>query len=158
LLKPVEKARLRETINRAHERLEQKDFQEIESRNVKNAVEIYEESKNEFIERIPVKLKDEIIFVNVSEIASIVADGELLHITNIRNQKYVINFRLKDIEAKLSPSKFIRLSRGALANIEMFEKISPMPGGTYQITMKNGQEISTSRLQSRVLRERLLKL
>jgi two-component system LytT family response regulator len=158
LLKPIEKARLRETLNRVQERLEQKDFREKENKKVKNAAQVYEESKNEFIERIPVRLQDEIVFVSVSEIASIIADGELLHITTRTNKKYVINFRLKDIEAKLRPDKFIRLSRGALANIGMFKKVSPMPGGTYQITLKNGQEISSSRLQSRVLRERLLKL
>ena len=158
LLKPIEKSRLRETLNRVHERLEQKDFRENESKKVRKAVEVYEESKNGFIERIPVKKKDEILFVSVKEIASIVADGELLHITTDSNEKYIINFRLKDIEAKLPLDKFIRLSRGALANIEMFEKVSPMPGGTYLITLKNDQEIPSSRLQSKVLRERLLKL
>lgn len=158
LLKPIEKSRLRETLNRVHERLEQKDFRETESKKVKKAVEVYEESKNEFIERIPVKHREEILLIPVAEVASIIADGELLHITTYKNEKYIINFRLKDIEAKLPTDKFIRLSRGALANVEMFEKVSPMPGGTYLITLKNGQEISSSRLQSRVLRERLLKL
>ncbi len=158
LLKPIEKARLRETLNRVHERLEQKDFREIESKKIKQAAEIYEENKRELIERIPVKHRDEILLIPVEQIASIIADGELLHITTDKNEKYIINFRLKNVEAKLPTDKFIRLSRGALANVEMFEKVSPMPGGTYQITLKNGQEISSSRLQSRVLRERLLKL
>lgn len=159
LLKPVEKGRLRETLNRAHERLEQTDFQATESANLKAAIETYEESvPKEFLERIPVRLRDEILLLPVSTIAAIVADGELLHITNLKNQKYTINFRLKDIEARLEPNKFIRLSRGALANLEMIARISPMPGGTYQITLKNGQEIISSRLQSRILREKLLKL
>lgn len=159
LLKPVEKARLRETINRAAERLEQKDFIETETEKVKKAVEIYEETANGgFLERIPLKKNDEIFLVPTNEIASIIADGELLHITTQNNQKYLINFRLKDIEARLDSEKFIRLSRGALANLEMFEKVSPIAGGTYRITLKNGQEISSSRLQSRILREKLLKL
>lgn len=159
LLKPVEKGRLRETLNRAHERLEQTDFQATESANLKAAIETYEESvPKEFLERIPVRLRDEILLLPVSTIAAIVADGELLHITNLKNQKYTINFRLKDLETRLEPNKFIRLSRGALANLEMIARISPMPGGTYQITLKNGQEIISSRLQSRILREKLLKL
>jgi hypothetical protein len=33
-----------------------------------------------------------------------------------------------------------------------------MPGGTYLVALKNKQEISSSRLQSRILRERLLKI
>ncbi|HSK70186.1 MAG TPA: LytTR family DNA-binding domain-containing protein [Pyrinomonadaceae bacterium] len=159
LLKPVEKARLHETLQRAHERLEQTDFRAQETENLKKAVEVYEETtRSEFLERIPVKKREEILLVPAREIASIIADGELLHITTAKNQKYVINFRLKDLEARLAPDKFIRLSRGALANLEMIERINSMPGGTYLIALKNGQEINASRLQSRILRDRLLKL
>ena len=159
LLKPVEKSRLRETLQRAHERLEQTDWQEKEAGNLRNATKVYDENtRAEFLERIPVKKREEIYLVPAAEVASIVADGELLHITTDKNQKYVINFRLKDLETRLAPDKFIRLSRGALVNLEMISRVSPMPGGTYLIALKNGQEIASSRLQSRVLRDKLLKL
>lgn len=158
LLKPVEKARLRETINRAQERLEQADFQS-EAANLKAAVKTYEGSlPKTFLERIPVRRGDEILLLPVSEIVSIVADGELLHIINVNNKKFTINFRLKDIIERLAPDKFVRLARGSLVNLEMIVRISAMPGGTYLIALKNGQELSSSRLQSRVLREKLLKL
>ncbi|MCB1024519.1 MAG: response regulator [Acidobacteria bacterium] len=158
LLKPIDRERLQETLERVSERLGQTDFRSNEAKRVRNAVEVYEDSKQQYLERIPVKKNEEILLIPVESVASIIADGELLHITTAANEKYLINFRLKDIELRLDPSKFIRLSRGALANVAMFEKVSPMPGGTYQITLKNGQEITSSRLQSRVLRERLLKL
>ena len=159
LLKPIEKTRLRETLNRALERLEQIDWRETESEKIKNAVKIYDETAQvTFLERIPVKNREEILLVPVCEIASIVADGELLYITTDKNKKYVINFRLKDLELRLKPDEFIRLSRGALVNLDKIERINPLPGGTYAVTLKNGQEISSSRMQSRVLRERLFKL
>jgi DNA-binding LytR/AlgR family response regulator len=159
LLKPVEKIRLGETLQRASERLEQKDFRDGETEKVKNAVKVYDEiSKPAFIERIPVKNREEIILVPVREVVSIVADGELLHITTYNNKKFVINFRLKDLEARIEPNKFIRLSRGALANLEMISKFNPMIGGTYQVLLKNGQKLSVSRLQAKVLRERFLKM
>ncbi len=159
LLKPVEKGRLRETLNRARERLEQTDFRETESANLQAAVAVYEEnSRQTLLERIPIRLRGEILLLAVSEVVSIVADGELLHLTNLQNKKYTINFRLKDLEARLDANKFMRLSRSALVNLETIERISPMPGGTYLVALKNGQEISSSRLQSRILRERLLKL
>lgn len=159
LLKPIEKARLRETIQRAHERLEQKDARDEESEKLKAVAEIYQENtQSQYIERIPVRQRDEIVLVPTREVVSIVADGELLHITTVQNKHYTINFRLKDLEAKLTPEKFVRLSRGALANLEMVGKISPMPGGTYLITMKNNQEISVSRLQSRILRDRIFRM
>ena len=159
LLKPIERARLRETLNRAAERLEQDDWREQEAEKIKTATKIYDETtRTELLDRIPVKKREEIFLVPVAEVVSIVADGELLHITTNKNQKYVINFRLKDLETRLDERRFVRLSRGALANLEMVEKVSPMPGGTYLISLKNGQEIASSRLQSKILRSRLLKL
>ncbi len=159
LLKPVEKARLRETLDRAAERLEQTDYREKESDKLKAAVAVYQENTNKTpLERIPVHRRGEILLIPVAEVVSIVADGELLHIAVLPDKKYTINYRLKDLEARLDADRFIRLSRGALVNLEMIARISPMPGGTYSVWLKNGQEISSSRLQSKILREKLLKL
>lgn len=160
LLKPVEKSRLRETLNRARERLEQTDFRARESSNLKAAATDYEEDAGAgaTLERIPVRQRGEILLIPVSEVAAITADGELLHITDLQNKKYTINFRLKDIEAKLDAKKFVRLSRGAIVNTETITRIAPLPGGTYLISLKNGQEISSSRFQSRMLRDKLLKI
>ena len=44
----------------------------------------------------------------VNQIASIVADGELLHITTVKNERHTINHRLKDLEQRLDPNQFIR--------------------------------------------------
>lgn len=159
LLKPVDSSRLRETLNRAHDRLERQETAGDEVSKLRAAAADYEAATQRgFLERIPVRERDEIIILPVREIASIVADGELLYLTNQRNESYSINFRLKELEARLDPSQFVRLSRGTLANIEMITRVSPMPGGTYVITLSNGQQLAASRLQSRVLREQLLRL
>lgn len=157
LLKPVEKARLAETLQRAHERLNHADWQAREAENIQQAIDTYDETSPDILERIPVRHREEILLVPVAEIASIVADGELLQITTDK-RKYVINYRLKDLERRLPSNSFIRLSRGALANLNMIESIAPMPGGTYAVKLKNGQEIASSRVQSKVLRAKLLKL
>ncbi len=159
LLKPIEKSRLRETLNRVHERLEQTNFRMNNAANLKAAVTTYQEiAKKTLLERIPVRLRDEILLVPVAEIVSITADGELLHITNLQNKKFTINHRLKDIENRLDPRRFVRLSRGAIVNLEMIARIASLPGGTYIVSLKNGQEISSSRFQSKMLREKLLKI
>ena len=51
LLKPIEKARLRETLNRAHERLEQTDSRTIDTANLKAAVADYESASEKSISR-----------------------------------------------------------------------------------------------------------
>lgn len=158
LLKPIDKTRLGETLQRATERLEQADWRETETENLRGATALYDGAQNEPLERIPVKKRDEIYLVPVAEIASIVADGELLRITTGENQKYIVNYRLKDLETRLDEKRFVRLSRGALVNLEMIARVSPMPGGTYLIVLKNNQEIAASRQQSKILRLKLLKL
>lgn len=159
LLKPVESARLRQTLNRAQERLEQADFRADQISNVRAAAAAYEaEARPGYLERIPVRERNEIILLAVQRIASVVADGELLHITTGSNERYSINYRLKELETRLDPAKFARLSRGTLINIEMISRVSPMPGGTFVVTLTNNQKLQASRLQSRVLRDNLLSM
>jgi two-component system LytT family response regulator len=159
LLKPVDRARLRETLNRAQERLERSDARGDEVANLRAAAADYETAtRPAYLERVPVRQRDEIIILPVREVASVIADGELLHLTNTRGESFTINYRLKELEARLDPSLFVRLSRGALANVEMISRVSLMPGGTYLVKLSNNQQLPVSRLQSRVLRETLLRL
>jgi two-component system, LytTR family, response regulator len=159
LLKPVDRARLRETLNRAQERLEREDFRSEETSHVRAAVADYEAATRvSYLERIPVRERSEIILLPVREIASVIADGELLRITTANNQRYSINYRLKELEVRLDPALFVRLARGTLVNIEMIARVSPMPGGTFTVILNNNQQLQSSRLQSRILRESLLRL
>lgn len=159
LLKPVEKARLRETLNRAQERIEHAEIVAEQASRVGAAIDAYEESvKHPYLERIPVRCREDVLIVPVHQIASIVAEGELLNITTIRNELHTINYRLKDLERRLDPARFIRLGRGTIANVDLITKVSAMPGGTHVAILTSGQKLPISRLQSRILRERLLKL
>jgi two-component system LytT family response regulator len=159
LLKPIDKARLRETLDRAIARLGRADWRETESEKIESTVKTYDGDRpSEPLERIPVRQRDDIILIPVGDVASITADGELLNIVTRTNQKYVINYRLKDIETRLDEKQFVRLSRSAIVNLDVVDRISPMPGGTFLVLLKNGQEIASSRLQSRSLRERLFRL
>ena len=158
LLKPVDGARLRETLNRAHERIERADLRADQAVRVGAALDAYEQARPQFLERIPVRRRDEVIIVPVPQIASIVADGELLHLTTARHERHTISYRLKDLESRLDPAQFVRLARGTLANINLIAKVNVMPGGMHVAVLTNGQKLPISRLQSRVLRERFLKL
>ena len=159
LLKPVEKTRLREALNRVQERIEHAEIVAEQVARVGDAISEYESARRlPFLERIPVRRRDEIVILPVAQIASIVAEGELLHITTVKAEKHTITYRLKDLETRLDPARFIRLGRGTLANIDLIVKVNVMPGGTHMAQLSNGQQLQVSRLQSRILRERLLRL
>ncbi len=159
LLKPVDKSRLRDTLNRAQDRMEHAEIVAEQASRVGQALDTYESSaRPPYLERIPVRRREEVLIVPVQQIASVVADGELLNITTTRNERHTITYRLKDLERMLDPARFIRLGRGTLANVDQIGKVAVMPGGTHIAILANGQKLPVSRIQSRVLRERLLRL
>ncbi|MGE3844702.1 MAG: LytR/AlgR family response regulator transcription factor [Vicinamibacterales bacterium] len=158
LLKPVDAARLREAINRAQERLDREGLREQAMARLESASAAYATSRPSFLERVPVRRRDEIQLIPVAQIASIVAEGELLHITTIRGDRHTITYRLKDLAARLDSRRFVRLGRGAVVAIESIARVNAMPGGTHLVILTNGQELTVSRIQSRILRDQLFKL
>jgi two-component system LytT family response regulator len=159
LLKPVEADRLQATLDRAKARLERKEPAEHRAAALASAAASYAQAnRRAYLERIPVRRRAEVFILPVKQIASLVSEGELLHITTLTKERYTITYRLHLLQVRLDPRRFVRLARGTIANIDAITKISPMPGGTYVATLSNGQELQVSRIQSRVLRETLLKL
>ena len=160
LLKPVEPSRLRQTLIRAAERLAGADVRSMEADRLRAAVVAYDRgaAPAEYLRRIPVRRRDDTIILPTEQIVAIIADGELLHLTTGTGERHTITYRLKDLELKLDPSRFVRLSRGAIVNIDAVARVSPMPGGTYVVTLTNKLQVPVSRGRARTLREVLLRL
>jgi two-component system, LytTR family, response regulator len=171
LLKPVDRQRLHETLERARGRLEGDDggdeVRPQEATRLRAAAAAYAAAQAagseaapaaEYLRRIPVRQRDDILLIPVEQIASIVAHGELLHLTTVTNQRFTIAYRLRDLEMRLDPTQFIRLSRGTLANLRLLQRVSPMPGATYMVTLSTGHQLAVSRLRARALRDHLLRL
>jgi two-component system LytT family response regulator len=159
LLKPVEAARLQATLDRARERRDGRELPHQRAAALANAAAMYEQSgRRSYLERIPVRRRTDVVLLPVRQIAAVTSEGELLHITTLNKERYTITYRLHLLETRLDPRRFIRLARGTVVNVDAIAKVSPMPGGTYLATLSNGQELQVSRIQSRTLRETLLKL
>src|SRR5437867_1951480 len=72
LLKPVDRARLRETLNRAHERLERRETREQAAERLKAAAADYDEAtRPAWLERIPVRHRGAIVLVPVDQIVMV---------------------------------------------------------------------------------------
>jgi two-component system LytT family response regulator len=157
LLKPVERERLVATVGRARARTLASSAERT-SGLAAAATALDVVTRRQHLERVPVRRRDETVLLAVRQIASIVADGELLHLTTVTNERFTISHRLHALESRLDPRRFVRLSRGALVAVDLIQKFSPMPGGTYQVQLSNGQTLVASRIQSRLLRETLLRI
>jgi two-component system, LytTR family, response regulator len=159
LLKPVERERLVKTLDRVRGRLARPEPAEERARVLSSASQAYKRAAaGAYLERIPVRRRNDVAILPLRLIASIVAEAELLHLTTTRGDRYTMTYRLHLLERRLDPARFVRLSRGTLVNVDQITKVTPMPGGTSLVTLANGQDLQVSRIQSRLLRETLLKL
>jgi len=156
LLKPVERTRLLSALDRARVRTAS-TTERINTLNAASAT-LDVVTRRQYLERIPVRRRDETCILPVRQIASIEADSELLHLTLINGERYTMTYRLHALESRLDPRRFVRLSRGTLVAVDLIQKVSPMPGGTFQVLLSTGQALVASRIQSRVLRDSLLRI
>jgi two-component system, LytTR family, response regulator len=157
LLKPVEPARLAATIERARGRLGGPAAR-AEADRLRAAAEGIDARQTGRLTRIPVRRRDDILLLPIGQVASFVAEGELVHVTTLKGERFVISHALKDVEARLDPGRWVRLERGAIVALDAIAKVSPLPGGTYLVALSNGQEVRASRVHSRVLRDQYLRL
>jgi two-component system LytT family response regulator len=156
LLKPVEREQLVATIERARTFAAAPLAERTRGLAAVSAVGTV--ARRSYLERIPVRRRDDTVILPVRDIVSIVADGELLDLTTVSNERYTICHRLHALEARLDPRRFVRLGRGTLVAVDRVQKFSAMPGGTYQVQLTNGQVLVASRIQSRALRDSFLRL
>ena len=72
------------------------------------------------------------------------ADG-LTRLVTDTGQTYWLDPPLQEIEARLDPARFFRVSRSALINLNAVAEVHPMPGGAAEVALKNGVRLEVSR-------------
>jgi DNA-binding LytR/AlgR family response regulator len=86
LLEPIDAPRLRQTLTHAHDRLERTDWRATraeEAARVEAAVAAVGAAQPlSIVRRIPVRRRDDIVFVPVEQVASVVADAYLVTLRN----------------------------------------------------------------------------
>jgi two-component system LytT family response regulator len=158
LLLPATSDRARVTLDRAKERLDAGSFTVLPSPPEASVPSGEPLSRAMFLQRVPVRTRDGFRIIPVEELVSVVAHGEYMHLTTTDGERHVITYRLKDLEARLNPARFIRLSRSILVNIDFVRRVAPARSGLLTVALANGDEYRASRLRARELREWLLRL
>jgi two-component system, LytTR family, response regulator len=144
LLKPVEPARIRKTIVRAREQL---------------AMHVTDRTApGQYLLRIPVRHHDDIVLLPVERIIAIESDRDIVYLSGPTGEQHTLRYPLKDLEARLDPRQFIRVSRSALVRVDAVRRASPLPNGSYMLVLTNNQQVQLSRARAQVLRDVLFRI
>ncbi|MGB9457867.1 MAG: response regulator [Bryobacteraceae bacterium] len=69
--------------------------------------------------------------------------------------EYWMDPTLNDLERRLDPARFFRVSRAALVNLNAVTEVIPLTGGSAEVLLKNGQRLEVARRRFRDLLQSL---
>jgi DNA-binding LytR/AlgR family response regulator len=118
LLKPVKSEKLLASL---------KKYEKIKNHftgNVARLRDYVHDQENPYKNRMLVRRGTELISVKTTDIAYCYALYKLVCMITAENQKYVLDRSLSDVENELEPSRFFRINRKYLVNINAIKKVS----------------------------------
>jgi two-component system, LytTR family, response regulator len=141
LLKPIARARLAEAMDRIRSLSCTGDAQPGFDRALRRP----RDSPARFL----VRSGTHYLVVNETRVLYFGTEGSLTRLV-ADNGQYWMDPSLNDLEHALDPSRFFRISRAALVNLNAVTEVVPLPGGGEAI-LKNGQRLEVSRRRFRDL-------
>lgn len=85
------------------------------------------------------------------DIESLQASGNYVNL-HVRGREYPLRSTMAAIEARLDPSRFRRVHRSVIVNLDQVERIVPLETGDARIVMRDGRKLSCSRRYRDTLR------
>lgn len=148
LLKPFTRTRLERAIERAYQEFSKRtNF----SAKLDALFETLKE-KPRYLERIAVRKGSRLFITDVSDIDWFGAESGLIFI-HTKEEKYITNYTLEELESRLNPNMFFRAHRSAIVNLSKIKEIIPWFAGSHKIRLTTGAEVDLSRNQAKELRK-----
>lgn len=130
LLKPFDRARFREALERARERVHARPS-----------------PRHRFVVRTGSRL----YFVAAEEVDWIAGDGNYARLHS-GGRSHLVRETLKSVERRLDPAQFVRIHRSAIVNVGRIDSLSAHVHGQYVVRMRDGARLTSSRTHSAGLR------
>ncbi|RHW16792.1 DNA-binding response regulator [Sphingomonas gilva] len=156
LMKPVEEARLADTLDRVRQRLaEKRGIEEIDrlktvlAEVAPDAVEEIsdgsaEHAASRYEKLINIKDRGQIFRVDVDSIERIDAAGDYMCIYTGDNT-LILRETMKDLEKRLDPRRFQRVHRSTIVNLDLVKQVKPHTNGECFLVLDSGAQVKVSR-------------
>ena len=145
LLKPCKPARFQEALQRAREQLRNQQA----GRTAQGLLDLLAERTSPVapgsqLARIAIKTDERVTFVNVDDVDTIESAGNYV-VVLVGKESHILRETLTNLEAKLPPEKFMRISRAAIVNLTRIKELQPMFKGDSVVILKDGRSLPATR-------------
>lgn len=138
LLKPFDGERLRETLDRVRDRASRPSTTE-DWRGL-----IDELSARSRPDRLAVLDGDATVVVRTATVRWFEAEGNYVRL-HLGEKSFLARSSLRSMERRLDPSRFARIHRGTIVNVDLVRRLRAIGHGDYRLTLSDGTELTLSR-------------
>ena len=146
LLKPFERERLHQSIERARAELLKSHNRDLTSRILDllaNKPEPKPESKPND-DRMVIRAGGKVVFLDLAEVDWIEAAANYVKL-NVGKDSYLLREGIGRVSERLDPDRFVRIHRSVIVNVRKIKELQPCDSGEYIAVLRNGKELSCSR-------------
>jgi two-component system LytT family response regulator len=151
LLKPFDRERFARALDHAKRRLQQPAETGLGPDTVRMIESL--RAHRRYTDRLLVNTEGRIIVVKTADIRWIEAADNYVRL-HVGKSKYLHNESMRALEQRLDPTRFVRVHRSAMVNVDSIQEIQPWYGGGLVVIVHGGERLTVSRSY----RERVLAL
>lgn len=144
LLKPVDPERFQKTLERVRRQLKNAEIDRRDESLFAILQNLKAHKQPEYLPRIVVKEAGRISFVDVDEIDWIGAQGNYVEL-HVKTKTHLLRETMDGMERRLDPKQFLRLRRSTIVRIKQIKELYPLFNGEFEVVLKNGEKLSSSR-------------
>jgi len=141
LLKPISRVRLKQALDRARETPVSANESEID--------EAIKKAGGDQV-RFLAKKASRYVVIGAAQVLYFCSEDGLTRLVAESGQ-YWMDPTLNELELRVNPKRFFRISRAAMIHLNAVEEVFPLMGGSGEVLLKNGQRLEVSRRRFREL-------
>jgi two-component system LytT family response regulator len=152
LLKPFDRERFNEALQRARHQIERDESGDLGRRLLALVKDLRRDQPR--TDRLVVKSGGRLFFLRADEIDWVEAAGNYVRL-HVGSTSHLLRETMNAIEGRLDPEKFFRIHRSRIVNMERIQELQPWLNGEYAVLLRTGTRLTLSRGYREKLQDRL---
>ena len=146
LLKPFDDERFEQALDRARRAISSRNQASLRDQfdTLLDRLAQTGQAENKTVDRILVKDRDSVRFLNTLDIEWIEAAGDYVSL-HAAGKSHLIRETMTSMEGKLDPRRFVRIHRSTIVNLDFVAELKSYFHGDYIVYMTSGKELRLSR-------------
>lgn len=140
LLKPFTQARLQQALRRA----QQTRASSVQPAEQLRALLDSLQPPTQHLDRIAVKNGSQTVFVKVRDVDFLESAANYV-VVRAQNENHILRETLSNLESRLSPQLFLRISRSVIVNLERVRSLQLTPQGESVLVLQDGRQLVVTR-------------